>query len=269
MPSFQRNNLTFHYTDSGMGFPFIFQHGLGGDVKQTAEVYQPQSGIRMLSLDCRGHGETRPLGDAARLSFDSFADDVIGMMDHLNIPQAVVGGISMGAGISLNMTVRHPLRVRGLVLSRPAWLDQPMPDNLLNFVKVAEYIRRYGAAGGLELFKQSEAYQAVVKEAPDVANSLLAHFTHPRAEETFIKLERLPNDAPCHDLAACASITIPTLILGNRHDPPHPFAMAEKLASLIPNALLREIPSKSVNREQHFHDARAFISEFLTQFESH
>ncbi|MEZ4669976.1 MAG: alpha/beta hydrolase [Anaerolineae bacterium] len=266
MPSFYRDNLTFHYTDSGVGFPFIFQHGLGGDVKQTAEVYQPQPGIRMLSLDCRGHGETRPLGDAARLNFDSFADDVIGMMDHLNIPRAVVGGISMGAGISLNIALRHPLRVRGLVLSRPAWLDQPMPDNLLNFVKVAESIRRYGAAEGLQQFKQSEAYQAAVKEAPDVANSLLTHFTHPRAEETYIKLERLPNDAPCRDLAACASITVPTLILGNRHDPPHPYAMAETLASVIPSATLHEIPSKSVNREQHFQDARAYMMEFLSQF---
>jgi pimeloyl-ACP methyl ester carboxylesterase len=266
MPFFQHDFLTFHYTDSGAGFPFIFQHGLGGDVYQPAEVYQPQPGIRCLSLDCRGHGETRPLGDENLLCFDTFADDVIAMMDYLKLSQAVVGGISMGAGLSLNLALRYPQRVRGLLLSRPAWLDKPMPNNLLNFVKVAAYIRRYGAQGGLEHFKQSPDYQSLLKEAPDVANSLLAHFSHPRAEETFIKLERLPNDAPCHDLNACKHLDVPTLILANRHDPPHPFEMAETLAAAIPDAQLHEITSKSINRDQHFREARTFISEFLHQF---
>lgn len=263
---FHHDTLTFHYTDSGKGAPFIFQHGLGGDVLQTAEVYQPQPGIRVLSLDCRGHGETRPLGDASHLNFDTFADDVIAMMDYLNVAEAVVGGISMGAGISLNLALRYPGRVRGLVLSRPAWLDKPMPENLLNFTRVADTIRRFGAQGGLEHFKGSSEYQSLLNDAPDVAASLLAHFTHPRAEETFIKLERLPNDAPCRDLRDCQNISIPTLILANRHDPPHPFAMAETLAQAIPSAQLREITSKSINREQHFVEARTFINEFLEQF---
>lgn len=266
MPFFPRDGLNFHYTDSGDGLPFIFQHGLGGDVYQPAEVYQPQPGIRCLSLDCRGHGETRPLGDENLLSFDSFADDVVAMMDYLELPAAVVGGISMGAGISLNLALRYPQRVRGLLLSRPAWLDKPMSANLLNFTRVADYIRRYGAQNGLEYIKQSPEYQAILKEAPDVANSLLAHFTHPRAEETFIKFERLPNDAPCRDLRDCGNIAIPTLILANRHDPPHPFEMAETLAAAIPGAQLHEITSKSLNREQHFREAHTFISTFLRQF---
>lgn len=266
MPFFQHDSLSFRYTVSGDGFPFIFQHGLGGDVKQPAEVYQPQPGIRMLSLDCRGHGETRPLGDENLLSFDTFADDVIALMDYLDLPEAVVGGISMGAGVSLNLALCCPQRVRGLVLSRPAWLDKPMPPNLANFTQVADHIRHHGAQIGLERFKQSAEYLAVVKEAPDVANSLLAHFSHPRAEETYIKLERLPNDAPCRDLTACASITVPTLILANRSDPPHPFEMAETLASAIPGATLREITSKLVNKERHFVEARTYITAFLTQF---
>lgn len=266
MPFFYHDSLNFHYTDAGEGFPFIFQHGLGGDVHQPAEVYQPQPGIRYLSLDCRGHGETRPLGDASHLNFDTFANDVVAMLDYLNVPQAVVGGISMGAGISLNLALRYPGRVRGLVLLRPAWLDKPMPENLLNFTQVADHIRRFGALDGLEHFKGSSEYHALLKDAPDVAASLLAHFTHPRAEETFIKLERLPNDAPCRDLRDCANIAVPAFILANRYDPPHPFAMAERLAQAIPHAQLRAITSKSINRDQHFHEARTFIREFLNQF---
>ena len=59
--------------------PFVFQHGLGGDVSQPAGVFPPPRGFRLISLDCRGHGGTRPLGPADKLSVSSFADDVVAL----------------------------------------------------------------------------------------------------------------------------------------------------------------------------------------------
>lgn len=263
MSYFEREGIRFHYVDEGEGMPFIFQHGLGGDVQQTADVYAAQAGIRFVSMDCRGHGDTRPVGAAEAFTFYTFADDVVALMDTLGLEQAVVGGISMGAGVSLNMALRYPARVKGLVLSRPAWLDQPMPHNLWILTEVARYIRQYGAVEGLEVFKQTVAYQAILQEAPDVAKSLVGQFTHPRAEETVIKLERMPQDAPCADRAAWANIGVPTLVLGNHVDPMHPYAMAEVLAAGIPNARLRELTSKSVDKARHVQEARTFIGEFL------
>jgi pimeloyl-ACP methyl ester carboxylesterase len=54
MPVFERDGLAFHYLDEGdpSGRPFVFQHGLGGDVSQPAGVFSPPPGIRLLSLDC-------------------------------------------------------------------------------------------------------------------------------------------------------------------------------------------------------------------------
>jgi pimeloyl-ACP methyl ester carboxylesterase len=62
MPDFERDGLAFHYLDEGdpSGRPFVFQHGLGGDVSQPASVFSPPPGIRLLSLDCRGHGGRIP-----------------------------------------------------------------------------------------------------------------------------------------------------------------------------------------------------------------
>ena len=85
MPNFLRDGITFHYLDTGVGLPFVFQHGLGGDVAQTAEIAGELPGVRFLSLDCRGHGETRPLGDVAQLGFAAFAADVLALLDHLGI----------------------------------------------------------------------------------------------------------------------------------------------------------------------------------------
>jgi pimeloyl-ACP methyl ester carboxylesterase len=62
MPAIERDGLSFHYLDEGhpSGRPFVFQHGLGGDVSQPAGVFSPPSGVRLLSLDCRGHGGLLP-----------------------------------------------------------------------------------------------------------------------------------------------------------------------------------------------------------------
>jgi pimeloyl-ACP methyl ester carboxylesterase len=60
-------------------------------------------------------------------------------MDYLRLPQAIVGGISMGAAVALNFTLRFPERVLGLILSRPAWLDGPLPSNVRIY---AEHLNR-------------------------------------------------------------------------------------------------------------------------------
>jgi pimeloyl-ACP methyl ester carboxylesterase len=155
MPVFERDGLTFHSLDERdtSGRPFAFQHGLGGDVSQPADVFSPPPGTRLLSLNCRGHWETRPLGPVDKLSFSSFADDVAALMHHFGLRRAAVGGISMGAGVALNLASRYPKRVAGLVLSRPAWLDSPRPKNLKAYPVIARLLGEHGAKLGRELFE--------------------------------------------------------------------------------------------------------------------
>src|SRR5262245_38038259 len=138
MPFFARDNINFHYLDQGDGIPLFFQHGLGGDATAVCGLLGTLSGVRLIALEARAHGETRPLGDIEKLGFDAFADDLIALMDHLAIASAVIGGTSMGAGIALNCALRHPKRVAGLILQRPAWLDGPRPQNVEAFAMIAD-----------------------------------------------------------------------------------------------------------------------------------
>jgi pimeloyl-ACP methyl ester carboxylesterase len=266
MPTFTHDGLTFHYEDTGEGVPFIFQHGLGGDVNQPCGLFRPPAGVRLLALDCRGHGETRPLGEPVKIGIAPFADDLHALLDHLRIDRAVVGGISMGAAVALNFALRFPGRVRGLILSRPAWLDGPMPDNVRRYAAIAGLIRRDGPRRGLELFRQSDDYRELFRQAPEAANSLAAQFESPRAEETVVKLERVPNDAPVRDLAALSAIGVPTLVLANRQDPIHPFEYGTELARRITGAEFRELTPKSVSREGHARDVQRAIEDFLRRF---
>ncbi len=263
MPFFPHDGIEIHYRDEGSGLPFFFQHGLGGETNLVFPLFTPPPGVRLLGFDARGHGETRPLGNPERIGIASFADDLLALMDHLDIPRAIIGGISMGAAISINVALRFPERVLGLVLSRPAWLDSPQPGNVAVFTQIAELIRRHGARAGGEEFRRSELYQKLCREAPDTANSLLAQFNHPRAEETVVKLERIPKDTPLYSLSALGSIRVPTLVLANRQDPIHPFAYGEILARTIPGAEFREITAKSVSLEQHAAGVQRCLEDFL------
>src|SRR5262245_13988702 len=130
MPVFNDDNIAFNYRDERQGIPFFFQHGLGGDINQPFSLFQPPAGFRMIAFDCRGHGLTEPLGDEEKIGISNFADDLRALMDYLKIPRAVVGGISMGSAISINFAMRFPERLLGLILSRPAWLEGPLPRNV-------------------------------------------------------------------------------------------------------------------------------------------
>jgi pimeloyl-ACP methyl ester carboxylesterase len=261
--SFAHDGVNFNYQETGRGVPFFFQHGLSGDVTQPFGLFQPPAGFRLLAFDCRAHGQTRPVGPAEKISFASFADDLLALMDHLKIEWAIVGGISMGAGLALNFALRYPARVRALILQRPAWVDGPRRENVEVYSAMTELLRRYGAQKGLEIFKLSAIYQNVLKQSPNVAESLVGQFLHPRAQEMAGLLGRIAIDAPNHDRAEWRAIKVPTLVLANRQDPIHPFEYGETLAREIPGAEFKELTPKSVNVEQHNAEVQRFIQDFL------
>ncbi|MCC7361411.1 MAG: alpha/beta hydrolase [Anaerolineales bacterium] len=265
MPYFEHAGLRFHYLDAGAGRAVVLQHGLGANAHQPEELYRPGPGFRFLAMDARNHGETQPTSDPAALNFNTLADDLAALLDHLGIEGAVIGGVSMGAGLALNFALRFPARVQALVLSRPAWLDQPLPDNLRCLVSAARFIRQYGPVEGLPRFQTTEDYQAVLRQSVDSANSLVKQFGDPRAREAVDRLERIPQDAPNRERAAWATIGVPTLVLTTQPDLIHPEAYGVALAAAIPGAERYALTPQSVSREQYQADTQARLTAFLNQ----
>jgi len=131
----ESSTASLSVSEQGDGMPFVFQHGLCGDADQLIQVFPEDTGYRCLTVECRGHGqsETGLLDD---LSIPTFADDVAGYIQHLDRP--VIGGISMGAAISLRIAVRWPHMIRALILARPAWV---------RLVRIAEHAGREPTRG--------------------------------------------------------------------------------------------------------------------------
>ena len=259
-----RGDAQIFYRQAGYGIPFFFQHGLGGDINQPLGLFDPPEGFRLISFDCRFHGQTKT-SDPSKISLGAFADDMLALMDHLNIKRAVVGGISMGAAVALNFALRFPERVMGLVLQRPAWLAEPNKRNTEIFGLVAKLIREHNPTAGVAELKRSKLYADILAESSDCANSLVLQFANPCAKEAIGPLERIPSDAPNLDRAEWRRINVPTLVLANRQDPIHPFEFGEIYAREIPGAEFQELTCKSVSVERYGQDTQRFIEGFLSK----
>jgi pimeloyl-ACP methyl ester carboxylesterase len=123
-------------------------------------------------MDFRGHGKT-DLGPFEKLTFNQFADDIIALLDHLMIKSAIIGGISMGAGVALNLAIRYPERLTALILIRAVSINQSMENPARQmFTSIYHLISDYGRLRGSEIFLTADIF---CKETA-VASSLLAHF---------------------------------------------------------------------------------------------
>jgi pimeloyl-ACP methyl ester carboxylesterase len=250
------------YEDSGQGMPVLWQHGLGADRNQPAEVFPAIAGIRRLTLECRGHGNSE-LGDPARLSIATFEADARALLDHLEITQAIVGGISLGAAISMRLAALHPAGVAGLILARPAWVEGPS-NTMAPYLEIAELMKKIGATEGALRFEVSACLAAVAAVSPDNAASLKSFFTRPNPESTIALLSSIPKDSPGVDGDRIAKIAVPTLIIANDHDYVHPLAYANRLKQILPNATLQVITAKSINKDLYRFDFNETLRRFLT-----
>jgi pimeloyl-ACP methyl ester carboxylesterase len=264
MAYFRRNNVEFYFEENGNGSPFIFSHGLGGNLAQVRELIGDLPNVRLILYDNRGHGRTSAVGDPRELNFSEMADDMAALLDRLGIPVAVVGGVSMGAGIALAFSRRHRGRACALVLSRPAWLNFPNPPNLSIFPTIADMVEKHGRERALQLFENSDLYQSWKHTFPETARSLTGLFSDRSIDAIVFSFRSIPASAPFDSFEELRRIDVPTLVLGNHNDPIHPFEYAERLADSIPSAQLREFPSKSDSLEEHQSKFRCFVAEFLT-----
>ncbi len=117
------NGIQLAYDEAGEGPAVLLIHGfpLGRQMWGPQVQALAAAGFRAVAPDLRGFGESEPGAGAG--STDLLADDLIALLDHLGIEKAVVGGMSMGGYVMLNLLARYPERFQLPVLSSPA----PMP----------------------------------------------------------------------------------------------------------------------------------------------
>lgn len=257
------NGVTLALQDAGgPGMPVVFQHGLCGDARQTAEAFPRDPRFRRITLECRGHGGS---DIAEPLSIASFTDDLAGLIETMR-PPLVIGGISMGAAIALRLAVIRPDLVRGLCLIRPAWLTDAAPPNMQPNAEIGDLLAALPAAAAKAAFMAGDTARRLADTSPDNLASLTGFFAREPLADTARLLQAISADGPGVTQADLAALTLPVLICGSRADAIHPLSHAETLATLIPRARLVELPPKGHDKPLHLAALHAALTDFLQEF---
>lgn len=117
MPNATLNGLNFHFERAGSGPPLLFISGTGGDLRVQPNVFASPlaKAFDLLAYDQRGLGRTdKP---DVPYSMAQYADDAAGLLDHVGWAQAAVIGVSFGGMVAQELVLRHPGRVKRLVLA--------------------------------------------------------------------------------------------------------------------------------------------------------
>ena len=217
------------------------------------------TGIQLLAIDCPGHGKS-PLTSHNPVSFNYYSDEVIRYLDSLGIEQAIFGGISMGSGIGLNIAIRYPERVLGLILVRPAWLDVSSPENLSILVDAIPFMQM---RNGKKEFIETLDFKHLNNLCPLGAQSVLGIFGEHQQTSLTSVISHMVADHPFDELEALQNITTPSLVIANDNDPLHPYEIAEKIAQNIADCELIKVISPYINRNLHQNTVREIIQDYL------
>lgn len=128
------NGLQLYYEVYGEGKPLVLLHGSYFTIPLNWSRFIPllAKDRKVIVTEMQGHGRTRDV--EREISYEAMADDVSGLLKHLNIDRADILGYSMGGGIAFQVAVRHPEQVRRLVvLSAPYAHDGWWPDTEASF----------------------------------------------------------------------------------------------------------------------------------------
>jgi pimeloyl-ACP methyl ester carboxylesterase len=136
MPFYEKGNVRIHYEEAGSGFPLMVIPGGGLNSTVAGLASHPfnpldefKGGYRVIAADLRNANGGQSSGPLETdRPWDAYADDHIGLMDHLGIREFMVLGFCIGGPFIWNLLQRAPGRVAAAVLTQPSGFRPTMPD---------------------------------------------------------------------------------------------------------------------------------------------
>jgi pimeloyl-ACP methyl ester carboxylesterase len=223
--SYQSNGTRLSFRDTGAGLPLVFVHPTPLDQDYWRPLIEDLAGVRAIVPDLRGHGESElgqnlPVGgfagvpDAPVLTMAQLAADVLALIDHLNVKEAVFAGCSIGGYVLLELWRRAPERMRGLAFV----CSKPQPDAAGNLEKRAANIAQARAGGTAALFDgmaQSSIGATARQRRPEIVAELRARMTLTPQATVAVQagLATRPDSMP-----TVATIGVPVLAIAGGED---------------------------------------------------
>jgi pimeloyl-ACP methyl ester carboxylesterase len=186
--------------------PLVLLHGAYGTASMFGPLIPGLAANRQVIVPVmQAHGHTADIDRPIR--YESMADDVAALLDHLGIAQADVFGFSMGGGIAIRLAMQHPDRVRKLVAASASTTSDGMYPEMLAMIETITP----------EMFAEAPFYAEYLEIAPDPAG-------FPTLVEKLKNLDAQPFAWPDDEVRA---IPAPTLLIFGDSDVVIPEHMIE------------------------------------------
>ncbi len=244
---YEKGNIRIRYAEIGSGFPLLATPGGGLNSRisnwPTAVINimaEFKNDFRVITMDQRNANNGESTGPVAVDNpWDAFADDQLGVMDHLGIRQFFFFGNCIGGPFAMTLMERAPQRVIAALLSQPVGHRPDQPDYMYN--------------SGKDVWAK-----AFLERRTDIAMATIEKYLH--------NLYRVrPDFVYCVSREFAKSCQTPMLVLPD-DVPAHPLQVSVDIASLCPNAEITvfpwkeppELKARTVNR------ARTFLKRYQT-----
>ncbi len=241
MGTFYYHGHRLAYTSLGEGpRTVVLLHGL----LLSKRMHEPlardlaEKGNRVVSLDLLGHGDSDRPRDMWRYSMSFFGDQVVALLDHLEVEEAVVMGTSLGANATLEVASQAPERLRGMVV------EMPVLDNALLACAVAFSPLLVALTFGEPIMRGVARVARAIPQGrlPWAANIVLDSVRQDPGPSAAV-LQGLFFGRIAPHRSERRTFATPALVIGHRRDPVHPFSDAGMLADELPNGRLLEAES--------------------------
>ena len=242
MPTVTRADLRLYYAEHGdpAGPPVVLLHGLTMSSRSMERLAASLADHRVVLLDLHGHGKSTTPRRPERYLVSEFADDVVALLDHLEIDEAVVGGLSLGANVAYEVALRHPERVRALVLEMPVFA-RGEPVGRIFFSGLAALF-----AG---LYPLLTPWHPLIRRIPVPRHAHGLAFVRDllvadHLAQAALVLGVSRQDAPPKDRGTLGPLTMPVLVMAHSYDPIHSIDDAAELTADLSDA--RHVDLRSI-----------------------
>jgi pimeloyl-ACP methyl ester carboxylesterase len=222
---YESNGARLGFSDTGAGLPVIFLHPTPLDRAYWLPLVDNLAGVRAIVPDLRGHGLSElgelPAGgfslvpDAPVLTMVQLADDILVLLNHLEIEEAVFAGCSIGGYILLELWRKAPQRMKALAFV----CSKPQPDTEANLPRRAATIAQARSGGIDSLFDgmaQTLVGATTRERNPEIIPKLRARMT--LTPEALVAVQAGLATRP-NSLPTVTTITAPILAIAACEDP--------------------------------------------------
>jgi pimeloyl-ACP methyl ester carboxylesterase len=228
MTSARINGIDLCYEVSGSGPAVLLTHGYSATGRAWADQHPALAPrYRLITWDMRGHGETESPADPAQYSHALTVSDMHGLLRHLGVERAVIGGLSLGGTMALAFHARHPDMVRALVIcdSGPGYRN---PEARAEWNQ-----RAHARAVDLE----ARGFTALTSGSRDMREAVRRH----RSAQGLAHAARgMLTQTDSSLIDSLPAIRVPTLVIVGDQDTPF-IGACEYMAKKIPGARLEVI----------------------------